>query len=36
MNSLFWRDFQNKDPTRYDALQEMIRQEIVNKELRDH
>lgn len=36
MNSLFWRDVQNKDPTTYDALLEMIRQEILNEELKDH
>jgi len=36
MNSFFWRDVQNKDPTTYDALLEMIRCEILNEELKDH
>lgn len=36
MNSLFWRDVQNKDPTSYNALLEMIRREIIYEELRDH
>lgn len=25
MNSIFWRDVQNTDPTSYDALLEMIK-----------
>lgn len=36
MNSIFWRDVQNKDPTSYDALLEMIKQEIINEKVRDH
>lgn len=36
MNSLFWRDVQNRDPATYDALLEMIRREILNEELKDH
>lgn len=36
MNSLFWRDIQNKDPAIYDTYLEMIRREIINEELRDY
>lgn len=36
MNILFWRDVQNKGPTSYNSLLEMIRREIINKELNYH
>lgn len=36
MNTLFWRDVRNKNPTTYDALVEMMRSEIVNEKLIDH
>lgn len=29
MNFLFWSDVQNKDPTSYNALLEMIRRKII-------
>lgn len=36
INSLFWRDLQNKDPTCYDALLEIIKRKIINEELNYH
>lgn len=33
MNTLFWRDVQNKNPTSYDAFVEMMRSEIVKRNL---
>ncbi|XP_022883682.1 uncharacterized protein LOC111400501 [Olea europaea var. sylvestris] len=36
MNTLFWKDVQNQDPTTYDALLEMMRREIINEELIEH
>ncbi|XP_022880635.1 uncharacterized protein LOC111397904 [Olea europaea var. sylvestris] len=36
MNTLFWKDVQNQDPTTYDALLEMMRREIINGELIEH
>lgn len=36
MSTLVKRDVQNKNPITYDTLVEMMRSEIVNKELIDH
>lgn len=36
INSLFLRDVQNKELTSYDALLEMIKRVIINKDLKDH
>lgn len=36
INSLFWRDLQNKDPTCYDTLLEIIKCKIINEELNYH
>ncbi|XP_022857368.1 uncharacterized protein LOC111378408 [Olea europaea var. sylvestris] len=36
MNTLFWRDVRSKHPATYDALVEMMRVEIVSREMIDH
>ncbi|XP_022859618.1 uncharacterized protein LOC111380322 [Olea europaea var. sylvestris] len=36
MNTLFWMDLCSKNPATYDELVEMMRVEIVNKEMIDH
>lgn len=35
MNTIFWRDVQNHDPSNYDALLNMMMREIINEELID-
>lgn len=35
-NTLFWMDVQNREPTSYYALLEMMMHEIINKELINH
>lgn len=36
MNFPFWKNVQNKDPTSYEALLEMMERDIINEELEDH
>lgn len=36
MNTLFWMDVRNKNPTTYDAMIEMMISEIVTEELINH
>lgn len=36
INTLFWRDVRNRKPATYDEMVEMMRVEIVNKEMIKH